>query len=203
MRTIFPIALIVVSGIIFFTITDPLYGEIKELKSEVSTYNIALNNSNDLQDTRDSLVDVYKNISQADKDRLEHFLPSTINNIELILEIEKLANLRGMPIKNIKFESEDLAGGESSETASTGSKNIIVQKDSSASLPYGIFPMEFVIDGRYGSFVSFLEDLEHNLRLVDVKSIAFSVPEPATNVGDTTDKSIYSYTLKVETYWLK
>lgn len=199
MKLIFPISLIVISGIIFFAVTDPLFNEVKKLKTEVSTYSIALNNSNDLQNTRDSLLDVYKNINKSDKERIEHFLPSTINNIELILEIEKIANLRGMPVKNFKFE-DDTSGGD---TTSTGSKNMIVKKDPSESLPYGIFPIEFVVDGRYGSFVSFLDDLEHNLRLVDVKSIAFSVPTPSTTPGDTTDKSIYSYTLKVDTYWLK
>lgn len=202
MKLIFPTALIVVSGVIFFTVTDPLFDEVKQLKNEVSTYNIALSNSNDLQDTRDSLLDVYKNISKGDKERLEHFLPSTINNIELILEIEKIANLHGMPIKNFKFEEDNLSGGDST-SGSTSNKNIIVKKDPSESLPYGVFPMEFVVEGRYDSFISFLEDLEHNLRLVDVKSIAFSVPSPSTNPGDTTDKSIYSYTLKVDTYWLK
>ena len=201
MRLIFPISLVVVSGVIFFTITDPLFNDVKQLRDEVSAYSVALNNSNDLQDTRDSLIDVYKNINKADKDQLEHFLPSTINNIELILEIEKLANLRGMPIKNIKFDSEDLSDENSSSEGT--SKNMIVKKDPTESLPYGIFPMEFVIDGKYNSFVSFLDDLEHNLRLVDVKSVAFSVPEPAVNAGDTTDKSIYSYKLKVETSWLK
>lgn len=202
MKLIFPISLIVVSGIIFFVITDPLFNEVKQLKTEVSTYSIALSNSNDLQDTRDSLLDVYKNINKSDKERLEHFLPSTINNIELILEIEKIANLRGMPIKNFKFEDDTSSGG-TTNTGSTTNKNMIVKKDPSDSLPYGIFPMEFVVEGRYGSFISFLDDLEHNLRLVDVKSVAFSVPAPSTTVGDTTDKSIYSYTLKVDTYWLK
>lgn len=202
MKLIFPISLIIVSGIIFFAVTDPLFNEVKTLRAEVSSYDIALDNSNDLQNTRDSLIDVYKNISKEDKERLEHFLPSSINNIELILEIEKIANLRGMPVKNFKFE-EDTSSGEGASGTTSSGKNIIVKKDPTTSLPYGIFPMEFSVDGRYGSFVSFLDDLEHNLRLVDVKSIAFSVPTSSTTLGDVADKSIYSYTLKVDTYWLK
>jgi hypothetical protein len=58
--------------------------------------------------------------------------------------------------------------------------------------------MEFVIEGRYDTFLAFLRDLELNLRLVDIKAISFQVPTQATFGSD-----IYSYTLKVETYWLK
>lgn len=198
MRFIFPTILIIISGVIFVVVADPLYKDIKQLKEEVSTYNVALSNSNELQDTRDSLVDVYKNVTKENRDRLEHLLPSSINNIELILEIEKIASLQGMPIKNIKFESED-----KENNTDTTTQNIISSKNSKDSLPYGIFPMEFVIEGKYNSFISFLENLEQNLRLVDVRSISFSVPTPATTADDKTDKSIYSYTLKVETYWLK
>lgn len=203
MRLIFSISFIVIAVILFFSIVDPLYGDIKQLKTEVKTYNVALDNSTELQKTRDTLIELYKNIKIEDKDRLTHFLPSTIGNIELILEIEKIANLHGMPIKNIKFETKGLEPKDQS-SFTTGAPNTIViaQDDPKDNLPYGIFPMEFVIEGRYNTFVSFLKDLEHNLRLVDIKSIAFEIPSIATP-GSSSDPNVYSYTLKVETYWLK
>ena len=74
-------------------------------------------------------------------------------------------------------------------------------------MPYGIFPIEFVVDGNYDTFLAFLKDLEHNLRLVDIKSVSFVVPSAAAtsavSSGVTTNPNIYSYTLKIETYWLK
>jgi hypothetical protein len=213
MRLILSISLIVITVLLFFLVVDPLYGQVKQLKSEVSTYNVALDNSTELQKTRDSLIDIYKNVKEGDKERLEHFLPSTIGNIELILEIEKIANLHGMPIKNIKFEAKNLANqakaAANNPTSGTdedmGVSNVIVAEvNPSDNLPYGVFPMEFIIEGRYDTFLSFLNDLEHNLRLVDVKSISFMVPSPVLNAeGKTTNPNVYSFTLKVETYWLK
>lgn len=198
MRFIFPISLIVVAGIIFFVFANPIYGEIKQLKADVVTYNTALDSSTELQKTRDSLIDVYKNIKKDDKERLDHFLPNTINNIGLILEIEKIANLHGMPIKDIKFEAKNLGiQGEGSEGM------IVAENDPDSNLPYGVFPMEFVIEGRYDTFMLFLNDLEHNLRLVDIKSISFTVPNKSNSPLDINNPNIYSYTLKIETYWLK
>lgn len=196
MRLIFSISFIIISVALFFVFTDPIYGDIRQLNTEVNTYNTALSNSTELQKTRDGLIEIYKNVKNEDKANLEHFLPTTIGNIQLILEIEKIASLHGMPIKDIKFETKSL------EEGIVNKDNVVVaEKDPKDYLPYGVFPMEFVIEGRYDDFVNFLKDLERNLRLVDVKSISFLVPQVAA--GATTNPNIYSYTLKIEIYWLK
>ncbi|HQM18670.1 MAG TPA: hypothetical protein PLY98_00930, partial [Candidatus Paceibacterota bacterium] len=64
--------------------------------------------------------------------------------------------------------------------------------------------MKFKVTGKYESFISFLKELEQNLRIVDVKSIDFKVPEAiVSSDGRVTENDIYDYTLKIETYWLK
>ena len=199
MKLLSSILFLIISVVLFFVVIDPMYGNVKQLRTDVATYNTALSNSTELQATRDSLVGIYKGVKIEDRDRLTHFLPSTIGNIELILEIEKIANLHGMPIGDIKFDTKSL---ESPDVVSTDNV-VVAESDPSDYLPYGIFPMEFIIEGKYDTFVSFLKDLEHNLRLVDVKSISFDVPQAVTTLGSTTDSSVYKYTLKVETYWLK
>jgi hypothetical protein len=201
MKLISSILFLIIAIIVFFVVIDPLYKDVRQLRTDVSTYNTALSNSTELQKTRDSLIDTYKGVKIGDRERLAHFLPSTIGNIELILEIEKIASLHGMPIGNIKFDTKNL---EANQTPTKTSDNVIVaESDPTDNLPYGIFPMEFIIEGRYDTFLAFLKDLEHNLRLVDIKSISFNVPSQSANPGIATDSSIYSYSLKVETYWLK
>lgn len=199
MKLISSILFLLIAIVLFFVFIDPLYGEVKQLRTDVSTYNTALDNSTELQKVRDSLIETYKGVKTEDKDRLAHFLPSTIGNIELILEIEKIANLHGMPIGNIKFDTKNL---ESKDAINTDNV-VVAESDPQDYLPYGIFPMEFIIEGRYDSFVAFLKDLEHNLRLVDIKSISFEIPSLVNTSGNTTDPNIYSFTLEVETYWLK
>ncbi len=198
MKFIFPLAFLTISVLLLFFVVNPTYADIKQLSTDVNAYNVALSHSTDLQKTRDSLVDKYKNIKQEDRDRLERFLPNTANNIKFILEIERVANLHSMPINNIKFEAPKSQDTTDPKTGAT----IVAASDPTATRPYGSFPIEFTTEGNYDTFVSFLKDIEHNLRLVDIKSVSFSVPPPATK-GTIGDPNIYTYTLKVETYWLK
>ncbi len=207
MKLFSSIIFLAISLVIFFVFIDPIYGEIKQLKADVSAYNIALSNSTELQKTRDSLINIYKEVKTEDKERLAHFLPSSIGNIDLILEIEKIANLHGMPIGNIKFDSSKNLVGNKDTTSNNSTDNIIRAENSELdNLPYGIFPMEFIIEGRYETFISFMKELEKNLRLVDIKSVSFNVPQQSSGGdggGISADPNVYSYTLKVETYWLK
>ena len=206
MKLIFSISFIIIAVILFFTVFDPTYGDVKQLKSEVTAYNIALDNSTELQRIKDSLMDVYKNIKKENKERLEHFLPSTISNIELILEIEKIANLHGLPIKDFKFDSKASQAQDSGNAAGTDNVGVIIaEEDPENYLPYGVFPMEFTVEGRYDTFMLFLKDLEYNLRLVDIKSIDISTSLTKDNSGsnETKTNGIYAYSLKIETYWLK
>jgi hypothetical protein len=122
-----------------------------------------------------------------------------VDNIKFILEVERIANQYGMPIKNIKFDAPVSAGNQSNSTE--GSKSgFVISSDPKSSLPYGSFSIDFDTEGSYSSFLLFLKDIEHNLRLVNVKSVNFTVPASG---GAEPNSDSHSYSLKVETYWLK
>ncbi len=205
MKLIFSVSFIIISIFLFFVVVNPLYKDVSSLKDDVAGYNVALNHSNDLHKTLVSLSTSYNDIKPGDRIRLEHFLPNTSNNIRFILEIEQMANLHNMPIKDIKFATpkpevsgQPATGGE---TAPTNDPN----NDLSNLKPYGVFPIEFTTEGNYNDFTLFLKDVEHNLRLTDIKSISFEVPSPETKgpTGANINPNIYTYNLEVETYWLK
>lgn len=200
MKSIFPILIIIVSVVLFFLITNPIYKDTQFLKTNVTTYNKALNNSTKLQKEKDSLLEKYRNISTKDKKRLMSFLPDSVNNIKFVLEIEQIANLHGMPLKNIKFEKNNKQDGTDNKI-SMG--NMVISKNNLNNKPYGVFSVQFTTEGKYSSFLAFLQDLERNLRLMDIKSISFSVPDLGMNKPNSINPNIYSYQLTVNTYWLK
>ncbi len=196
MKFIFPIIAIIASILIFIFFINPKYNEITLLKTDIQDYNKALDNSTALQKTEDSLLTSYNQIKQEDKDRLSDFLPSSVNNIQFILEIERIASLHNMPIKDIKFETVK-------NDAAPANTNLVVSSVSKDNLPYGVFPIEFSTDGSYDKFVPFLKDLEYNLRLVDIKSMSFLVPDTSGKLAAGVDPNSYHYIIKAETYWLK
>lgn len=197
MRFILPIIFIVISVFVFIFGVNPLYKNVALLKSDIAIYNDALSNSTSLQKIEDSLIKSYNEIKQADKTRLDDFLPKTVNNIEFILEVERIANLHGMLIKDIKF---DLA---TKANTTTNTNEVVSSEINSDNRPYGVFPLEFTTEGSYDKFMLFLKDLEYNLRLIDVKSISFTVPDPSVKLIEGVDPNVYRYIVKVETYWLK
>lgn len=199
MKIIFPIISIVVSVGIFLLVGRPLNSDVNTLKNEVKEYNLALSNSMELEKTRDSLIDIYKNITPDNKNRLDLFLPNNASNIELILEIQKIAKEHNLSLNNIKFDVDKTSGNNQPTTtgqtvASSGNSNSLTN--------YGVFNLDFSVSGDYETFVLFLKDLENNLRLINVKSISFSGPQNNNyEIGQKED--FYTFQLSIDTYWFK
>lgn len=195
MKLILPILFIGISVVAFIFGVNPWYNDVSSLRAEILDYNIALNNSAELQKAEDSLISTYNGIKQSDKDRLNSLIPNSVNNIQFILEVERIANLHNMPIKDLKFDANKQTSSGGAVVAQVGTDN----------KSYGVFPLEFSTEGSYDTFVLFLKDLEYNLRLIDVKSISFTVPttDATAKSADGLDPSVYKYSVKVETYWLK
>ncbi len=183
MRSIFPYIFIALSIGLFLVFVRPMYNDIKLLRDDITAYNLALAHSTDLQKVRDDLASKYSNITPANKERLSHFLPNSVDNIQLMLELEKIASLHGMTLKNITF-----APPSSSEDTSLGDT-------------YGTFDLQFRTQASYETFSLFLKDLEHNLRQIDVKGISFSASDASKQIG--LEQNVYEYSLKIKTYWLK
>lgn len=208
MRNLFPIIFIIISIAIFFVVVNPMYAKSKQLKNDVLVYNTALTNATKLQKTRDELVKNYHTVTDSDKSKLDHFLPNTVDNIQLILQIQNIATAHGLTLKNIKFDSvlDSQKGADDQNQAAPSGQSSAANSNSQ----YGTFNLSFSLDAKYEDFISFLEDLETNIRLVNIKNISFNVPLPTEKgaakspTGEApVDPSVFTYTLKVETFWLK
>lgn len=193
-RFILPIIFIGISIGTFFMVTNPIYQQIPILRAEVDSYNEALNNSKALENERDKLTSKFNSINKEDLDKLEKLLPDNIDNIRLILEIEKIASPYGMVLKDVKYNAE-----ESVEAKPTNAKQAGSATKPANNKDYKVLNMEFSVSGTYNNFINFTKDLESNLRIVDISSISFS-----SEVDSKTNPSgLYKYNFKIKTYWLK
>lgn len=151
------------------------YG-IVDLKNELAKYQNIANSSNQIVAARNDLIAKKNKITDTDQARLSKLLPSNIDNIRLIIEINKIAQKRNLVLKNISV-------GDVKTSNSIG-------QDTSA---YGVLSMKFSVNSSYDNFLNFLSDLETNLRLLDITDISFN----------STDTGFYDFNVSFNTYWLK
>lgn len=189
MKNLFAIILIIASIGVFYYIVSPTYAEIQTLRVKKAGYDEALNHSQEAQGLRDTLETKFNNIPVSNLQRLEAFLPNSIDNIRLIIEIDKVAGRYNMSLSNAKVS---LVKGSSAEPAAEG----IYQ----SAVDYGTGKLDFSVKGTYENYLAFLRDLESSLRLINVTSISLSAGDVQKSIAEV---DIYSYQTSLDTYWLK
>lgn len=197
-RFIVPTVLIGVAVAGFLMFTMPLYQDIVSLKTDVASYNEALDNSKTLEAERGKLTEKLNSIDPINLVKLQKFLPDNVDNIRLILEIEKISKPYGMVLKDVKYDTLTTKPATGT-TIQGGAADADIHKD------YGSWNLEFSTQGTYSNFLSFLKDLESNLRIVDISSIQFA-SDSGAGVGiasSTSSSDSYKYGFKIKTYWLK
>ncbi len=186
MRYLLPLILIGAAATLFIAYTNPHYqGSIKALQTQQQAYDDALTKSQELKALRDQLLSKYNTFSTEDRDKLQEFLPDNIDNIQLVIDINGIAARHNLAIKNMQIGETKVgpsSGRSSSAKVAVGTSNGTV-----GSVDFG-----FTVSADYETFLAFLADLEHSLRLIDVEKVAFSVNETGLN----------DYTLSIRTYWL-
>ncbi len=191
MRYFFLLLLIVASIAVFSTKVLPHYRSLGTTRAEVAVYQSNLDTAKKLTASRESLITTYRAISKENLDNLKILLPDNVNNIRLIIQIDELAKKNGLSVlKSIDYQVIQEKDGAANST----------QNPDIGRAPYGEFVMSFQTTGEYKNFLSFMSDLEQNLRLVDITKVDFATTDSSTaqsGLGSPT----YKVTLK--TYWLK
>jgi Tfp pilus assembly protein PilO len=202
MRSLFPAFIVTLAAIIFFGVAMPiingsdntyiqkylLHGSdkgIKTLMTERDRLQAGLATTAELQKISTELQDRVNKISNDDLARLDRYLPDSIDNVQLILDVNSIARSSGMQIKNIKITTDAVVSPDTS-TAATTTGAIEPQ--------ISTLRMSFAVSGPYESLLSFLDNLSQSLRVLDVETLDFQA---------TPDKNFYQYNVTIKTYWLK
>ncbi len=189
MRYLSLIILIALSlGTLFFYV-KPRYDATKETREQIAAYSANLDTAEKLRTSREELITKYNAISKGNLDSLKALLPDSVDNIRLIIQIDSLASRNGLStVRNVEYQVDQDIASQTSQLQS--------RKDSDKL--YSEFVISFQTTGQYKNFLSFLSDLEENLRLVDVARIEF---RPMSEATALTGNMVYTVT--ITTYWLK
>jgi Tfp pilus assembly protein PilO len=135
-----------------------------------------------LHAVRDQLLAKYNSFSPQDLSKLQSVLPDNVDNIRLIIDIDNIASQHGLSLSNVQLG--DLSGSSAQSSGAVGA----------SSGPVGSVEVGFTVTTDYNTFLAFLQDLQHSLRIIDVDSITFN--------ASVLPGSLTAYTLQIRTYWL-
>lgn len=190
MRYLFLLLLIGASIVTFVTLINPRYKDVQSMKKDVTNYSSRLVTAQKLKSSREDLIARYNSISKADLDNLKTLLPDSVDNIRLIIQLDSLATKNGLSsLRNVQYDTSKSDQSPKADLPTAQG----VQK------PYGQFTISFQTTGPYKNFLSFVSDLEQNLRLVDISNVDFAQ-------GGASDRGLVDslrYTVTLNTYWLK
>lgn len=186
-RNVFSILFVCGAVAIFFFYTSPAYDGMQSLSAQQAQYDAALDKATQLQQVKQTLLSRYNSFDPNSISRLETMLPDQVDNIRLILDLDNLAGKYGMTLQNVDISSPDTQSGS------------VVSSIANAAQPYDSLTIQFSTHGTYQQFLQFLTALESSLRLVDLQTLTIS---PSTQ-GTAGTQPAYSYSMTVQTYWLR
>lgn len=201
---VLPILSLLVSIGIFFAYVRPLWsGQITETKAAIAADEQALVTAGEYATRQNQLASERNAINQKDLARISAFLPDSVDNVRLILDLNALAARSGLSLSNVDVKSDNNSNSANSSN-SAGSKNpsssASPTADSSVKVtqsvpasPVSSVDLSISAVGTYAALQNFLRDIEHSQRLLDVRTL--SVKSSSTGV--------YSYQMTLRLYWLR
>ncbi|MCX6786317.1 MAG: type 4a pilus biogenesis protein PilO [Candidatus Kaiserbacteria bacterium] len=178
-------ALMIAVGIFFMYINPKWSDSIAATKAAIASDDQALAAAKEYDAQQNKLASERSKINQADLARLTTFLPDSVDNVGLILDLNALAARNGLSLSNIDIttdaKSSKSSGATTPGTSSTASAGPLTSAELSLSAV-----------GTYTSLQNFLHGVEKSQRLLDVRDI----------VVKGSETGVYSYEMKIRLYWL-
>jgi hypothetical protein len=180
MNNISIIAYIVLALSVGYAFVYPSFGEVSTLLDQKQKNEASLEMVNNIENKKNELLTKLNEIPDADKKNVETVLPSSLDFVKLISNIDAVASKYGISISNISSKEVGSAVGASIDSAEPAKL-------------YQSSIIGFSFTASYDKFNAFLADLEKSLRILDIRYIKL----------DTQENGAYSYNVEFETYWFK
>jgi Tfp pilus assembly protein PilO len=188
-RNITALILIVLGVGIYFTVTQNLIDADKEILAVNDAYTSAIKNAQSLIATREKVQKEYNNISLEDRVRLDKMIPSSVDNIHLIVDISKLGIAKGFALKNLKADLVD----NNINNGPTMAAPVGTNSTTLPTLTLSNIKVSFNVIAPYNGFIDLMRDLESSLRIMDITRLSVKA----------TDNGIYDFNVEMNTYWLR
>lgn len=167
--------------------TDIAKESIKELVGEKAQYEAALQRTREIEEVRNGLLTKYNLITEFDRANLDKMVPDNIDSVRLVIDVNNIAASYNMSLRDIVISEPPVS---------------TTRKDGSVAIArptiYSYINLGFSVTGTYSNLVSFLSDLEKDLRLNDIDSLNIGEPDETSSSGaESKATPIAQYKMKV------
>lgn len=185
MHRIFPILLIVLAIGLFFAYTNPTFsGPVADAQAKIKSYDSAIEAAEKFKKRESELALELGALDPKQLERLNAFLPNNANNIQLILDLDRLADESNITLSNFSIGEQGADGSAVSLDA-----NIPLDTDEVVDS----IDITVTAEGTYLAFLTFLNGVEKSLRPLDVVGLTVTAK----------DTGVYTYDMTLRIYWLR
>lgn len=184
------LSFLVALGIIFAFVGPTWNGAVARARAQIARDNDALAAARSFSERQNELASARNAIDPADLANLAAFLPDSVDNVGLILDLNALAARTGLALSSV-----DVGGGAGASGGARGASNpanASVLPAAGAS-PLGSVDLSLSAVGTYAALRGFLDGVEKSRRLLDVRDL----------VVKGSDTGVYSYQMTLRLYWLR
>jgi Tfp pilus assembly protein PilO len=179
---VLPLLAILIAGGIFFAYINPAWtGSIAETKAAIASDNQALQAASQYAAQQNQLAAARDAVDPSDLARLNALLPSSVDNVGLILDLNALAARSGLALSNIDVVMSSPDTGVGGALPASGAS------------PTGSVDLSLSAVGTYPALQAFLAGVERSQRLLDVRDLMVK----------GSDTGVYSYKMSLRFYWLR
>lgn len=182
---ILPLIALAIAALVFFFYVGPTWsGSIATTKEAIAFNNQALEAAKQYTAQQNDLASKRNAIEPANLEQLATFLPNSVDNVGVILDLNALAARSGFSFSSIDVISN-------SEDSSNSSKRQGLPAAGTG--PTGSIDLSLSAVGSYNSLQAFLAGVERSARLLDVRDLVIR--------GSAT--GVYNYQMTLRLYWLR
>lgn len=177
------LAFIFAALFVFSSLIRPAYTEAQRVKSELLSRQTLLENQKAAVEQVKALIDSYRGEGTF-VEAASFVLPNSKQEAEAVHQITQLASINALTLQTLAV---------SSPSVQNLGRNGISQ-DAGLAKPVGNLNIQMRVAGTYDSFKTFLENIETNIRIMDVRNMAVSP------VGKS-NQDFYVFDLTVVAYY--
>lgn len=160
---ILAIVMVFAAFFVYFTQIQPAYSEIQGVRSQIYSGNDFLNNETAVVAKLQNILKKYENDPSVEQ-AVSAAIPAKEDDAAAAHELTALAVSSGLGIQSVAALTASVESVKLSQSAANSDNKFVLR-------PLGVSNFQLKLVGSYSNFRSFLDKVERNIRIMDMKNV--------------------------------